>query len=251
MKVTVVLMKGYGKSECEDAVLVGNELLHEGIKQFDFAEPTCICIADGVGGNNGGEKASQFILDRIMQSKYVGLNIEEVRTMILKINSELINHGSKTNNMKNMATTLTAVFINSDTSLYAHCGNTRLYVMQGSYLKQITKDQTTAQWLRDAGCHDAADLCNKNEIVGCLGGGDTKYATKLLVDEISNKNTQGTLIFTSDGIHEYVEIEVMEEVFRSEKDDMKAANLIASIASKAGSLDDKTIVIVRSRLIGL
>ena len=54
-----------------------------------------------------------------------------------------------------------------------HCGNSRIYSLQGNFLKQVTEDQTTYQWLMATGNIEAAEHCNKSEIRGAFGGGAT------------------------------------------------------------------------------
>ena len=60
-----------------------------------------------------------------------------------------------------MATTLTCVVATKDGYYLIHAGNTRLYVMQGSYLKQLTVDHTTYNWLVACGQYEVAKVCRK------------------------------------------------------------------------------------------
>ena len=62
MKVNVVVSKGIGKKICEDSVLLGHSVMSECDAEIEVDLPTTICVADGVGGNLGGEIASHFFL---------------------------------------------------------------------------------------------------------------------------------------------------------------------------------------------
>jgi protein phosphatase len=69
-----------------------------------------------------------------------------------------------------MATTLTGFYFNDGQYKIVHVGNTRAYVKQGKYLKQITSDHTTYNWLLNSGQIEAAAKCNRSEITNCFGG---------------------------------------------------------------------------------
>ena len=118
-----------------------------------------------------------------------------------------------------------------------------MYGLQGSYLKQFTKDQTTYQWLLDRGQIEEADICNKNEITYCLGGGNLKYATGICVNEYSLLNQCKRILLSSDGIHEYVSTDELEDFILGDinKETMQK---IADKARDNGSEDDKTIVVI-------
>lgn len=115
--------------------------------------------------------------------------------------------------------------------------------MQGNYLKQFTKDQTTYQWLLDRGQIEEADICNKNEIIYCLGGGNLKYAAGICVNEYSTLNQCKRILLSSDGIHEYVSTDEFEDFILGDINE-ETMKKIADEARSNGSDDDKTIVVI-------
>ena len=50
-----------------------------------------------------------------------------------------------------------------------HVGNTRVYGLQGNYLKQLTEDQTTYQWLLNIGQIEAARSVIRMQITQLFG----------------------------------------------------------------------------------
>ena len=60
---------GKRHSISEDAVLVGSEVLTETSEVFPVPQSGFVCVADGVGGNGGGDKASQFVLKKLSSIK--------------------------------------------------------------------------------------------------------------------------------------------------------------------------------------
>lgn len=245
MKVSVVVSRGVGKSKCEDAVLVSDSVISDCDFEGELKTPSAICVADGVGGNLGGELASRFLLEKIANLQNVDYTEEVLNEILLKFNKELLAYAEETEDKKQMATTLTGLFIDKEKMFYAQSGNTRLYVMQGNYLKQITKDHTTYQWLMDCGNEEAAESCNKNEIRCCFGGGSEKYLGQLLVKSIENHSNISTMLLTSDGIHEYVGIDILEELLASGNSDLDIIEEMCRIAEANGSKDDRTAVLIR------
>lgn len=245
MQITVQVQKGPHKQVCDDAALVGSYLIDEGIHQFDDMMPSIIAVADGVGGMKGGREASHFVLSYLSNTEQLASkSADELTGIVNKCNNSLLDEAKRNPVLSRMATTLTGVVFGAEKAMLIQLGNTRLYGMPGSYLKQISTDQTTYQALLNMGQIDAAESCNKSEIVGCLGGGNPEFAKRTIVEEIPERLLRNILVLTSDGIHEYVEPDIIEAALES-GDDKAAVQKIIDAANAAGSKDDKTVIIVR------
>lgn len=240
MKVYSYMVHGSGKTVSEDSILVDKQLLKEGYFAFDEVM-SCFAVADGVGGYAGGREASEFVLNEL-KDKLCG----NMKQNLIEINNSLISYSKSILGKEKMATTLSSLMLSDNNSnIIVHVGNTRIYAIQGMYLKQLTKDHTTVQFLRSKGDFAAADAAPKNEITSCLGAGITKGLSQIQVCEI-DKDFTGYVI-TSDGIHDYLEDDCLED-FVSEKDySERAFEQLANLASENGSDDDKSIVIVLCR----
>ena len=179
MKISVGVQRGQNKLYCDDTVLVGKTIINDREVLIDDTVPFAICVADGVGGNAGGKDASIFVMQEILSllPEYVEKN--GLYKYFQDMNQALLKYGDQTSDKKTMATTFTGLFFVGDKIYLVHIGNTRLYSMQGAYLKQLTEDHTTYQWLINAGQYEVAEQCNKNEITACFGGGNTNLANSL------------------------------------------------------------------------
>lgn len=244
MRVCLSVEIGNEKSECEDTALFNGTLISNQIMCTNDDVFRCVGVADGVGGNAGGRIASRYIAHQFGQTNFTHLTNCEIRCFLEKTNAELIKYAATIPGKEEMASTLTCVVAACDGYYLVHAGNTRLYVMQGAYLKRLTTDHTTYNWLMECGQYEAAERCNRSEINCCLGGGNLRYANRLVVDKLSEVCPK-TLILTSDGIHEFVDIDSIENALATSESDYEAARLITTKAIKNGSTDDKTIVIVR------
>ncbi len=238
MKVFVYMEHAANKSCSEDTAVANGQICKDGYSFFD-ASGNCVAIADGVGGNAGGQEASEFVINRL-KAGIVG-NVKETA---LRINEELISSAQNIPGKERMATTLTALFFNDEKPVCVlHVGNTRLYAIQGDYLKQITRDHTTAEFFRSRGDFEAADNAIQSEITSCFGAGTAATIRQLQVYEI-DKSYAGFVI-TSDGLHDYLDEEVVEAFVAS---GMFSEELFKKMVQKArdnGSADDISIIVAK------
>lgn len=230
---------GKRHSKSEDAVLVGSEVLTETSETLPMPECGFICVADGVGGNHGGDQASQYVLGELAKEQRVG--DVDFADRLKEINESLIAKASSDGTAVDMATTLTGFYINNGQIKLVHIGNTRAYIKQGKYLKQITSDHTTYNWLLSSGFVEAAQKCNRSEITNCFGGNNPSLLSKLLVTECQQFSLA---LLTSDGVHEYVDLDSLEETIMGKGALSEKCEEIARRAIEAGSEDDISIVII-------
>ena len=240
MKVYAYMERGAGKLFSEDTMLSNGTIMKEGFYTFD-SPSDCVAIADGVGGNAGGREASEYVLGRCRNE----LSIEDPRTTIQKINSDLLEYARKMSGMEQMATTLSAIiFSDASPAKIVHIGNTRVSAIQGAYAKQLTKDHTTVEFLRARGDYDAADRAPQNEITACMGSGTKDRISQLQIIEV-DRDYSG-YVLTSDGIHDYLEAEDIEDYIACGDWSEQAFENLSRRARDNGSDDDKTIIIVKN-----
>ena len=88
---------------------------------------------------------------------------------------------------------------------------------------------------------EEADICNKNEITYCLGGGNLKYGAGIFVRGCIALNHCKRVLLSSDGIHEYVSIDELEDFILGDIT-QKTMKKVADRARANGSDDDKKSV---------
>ena len=62
--------------------------------------------------------------------------------------------------------------------------------------------------------------------------------------QVTSSNTANTVLLTSDGIHEYVSIDELEDILSADVPNDEKCNAICNAALDAGSNDDMTVVLV-------
>ncbi len=231
---------GKQHSESEDSVLVGTAILSDTSTVLPFPEEDgFICVADGVGGNAGGAQASNFVLNVL--SKWRDNTDEDLKSFLINANNSLIAYASADKTASDMATTLTGICISDGTYKLVHVGNTRAYVRQGKYLKQITSDHTTYNWLLSNNQVEAAERCNRNEITSCFGGANPALLSKLYISDCPQF---ALALLTSDGVHEYVDLDTLEDILATDGSYSDKCEEIIQRAIAAGSKDDLSVVVI-------
>ena len=221
----------------EDRIIVGKNIIAGGILQSQLTNGI-IAVADGVGGNNAGAVASHYVAKQLSTLNTVSEND------LTRINEELLSLSLECSAYENMATTLSGVAsFNGATQVFS-IGNTRVYLLQGKkYLKQLTTDDTTLNYLLATGQlspEEAESFDRKNEITACFGGG-AAHLFKMKCSTIESLSSP--FMMTSDGIHDYISIDLMEDIIAENGITVLACEAMISAARDAGSKDDISIVI--------
>ncbi len=237
MNIIAITQKGLNKIENEDRIVIGKNIIAEGAFKTQLANGI-IAVADGVGGNNAGAVASDYVAKRIS-------TLDDVSESEFKrINEELLLFASRNPNCEKMATTLSGVaYLNGVLQVF-NIGNTRVYLLQGGkYLKQLTTDDTTLNYLLATGqlsYEEVESFDRKNEITACFGGGGA-HLFKIKCSTIDS--ILSSLIITSDGIHDYISVDLMEDIIANNGLTVTACEAMIIEARKAGSKDDASIII--------
>ena len=78
-----------------------------------------------------------------------------------------------------------------------------------------------------------------------MGGGTESLLQQLEVRRVFQDGLPSVLILTSDGIHEYVDIDRLEDLVFSGDPDSEIIKTAMDEAEANGSTDDKTLIILR------
>lgn len=225
-------------------------------------EAGLFAVADGMGGHKAGEVAAQLAVDAIAGFIARSQNDHDVtwpygiddtlsfdgnrlRTAIFLANRKVFRVAESSDDYGGMGTTVVSLLINGANAVIGSVGDSRLYVLSGRELKQLTTDDSFASTLLaqmpDMRPQDVAQHPMRNVLTNVLGGRstvDVHVSERLLADgEI--------LLLCSDGIHGVLEADAMRDVLLTIPDEERAAQAIVDLALERGSRDNVTAVVVR------
>ena len=236
---------GVKRQNNEDAISLPSE--NDGIKLF--------ILADGMGGAKAGEKASQLAIETIRD--YVRLNfikiertkeeIEEViRKAMVEANKKVFELSMEYKEYNGMGTTVVVVLIYRGTLYIGHIGDSRVYRLRQSVLRQLTKDHSYVQELLRQGTitiEEAKNHPQKNVLLKALG-----CDRDIMPDVITKGFVKGDVILLcSDGLTNMVDDKRIYEIIMKNTSDLKVAcKMLIDTANDNGGIDNVSAIIISS-----
>lgn len=207
-------------------------------------------VADGMGGHQAGDVASKMLIDLLgEQWKLAGIKSREeaqewLPPMIQKANKTIHEAGTQNPERTGMGTTLVLVMIFNDEVLYANVGDSRLYVMNATEIKQLTEDHSLVNELVKTGEISeemAANHPRKNVLTRSVG-----TPNDVVADLGELTLTSGdTLLLCSDGLTNMVLNEDILKIIQMKTSMEEILNELVNSANEAGGADNITALLVR------
>lgn len=217
-----------------------------------------IVVADGMGGMNAGEVASELAIETVREyfsPENITGDVLKTRYSIEKFMNEVIvaadarikEEARRNPETKGMGTTIVIGWILDGKLYVSWCGDSRAYVYNpAAGLHQITKDHSYVQGLVDKGAitrEEAFDFPDSNIITRCLSDSTAKAKPESLLRPYDICDGDVILLCT-DGLSGMIRDSEIEEIIRANEKDMDVLvdELIKAACDAEGS-DNITICI--------
>jgi protein phosphatase len=203
---------------------------------------TILAVADGMGGHNAGEVASEVAIDSIRKYPF-NFNedlINQIKLAVNNANENIINYSDNNDNFNNMGTTLTISLIKNNKLYYGHVGDSRIYIFDGD-LKQITKDHSLVNDLienKSIKPEEAFNHPQKNIITQALG---IDKDLEIQTNEI-NVNKKNILMLCTDGLTDMIRFDKLEKIIKQDKPIKEILDELGTKALQNGGNDNITII---------
>ncbi len=208
-------------------------------------------VADGIGGNLGGDIASRMAVSHFSKafSETGSFRSESqvkawVEKQVEKANTEIYQYGQKRPALKGMGTTLCGALITRHAVYIVNIGDSRAYAWwNDGRMSQLTMDHTL---LNDMLMHgeltreEAENFPRKNVLTNALGVWESvKCDINVHQEQIDG------LLLCSDGLHGYVSEEhIMSIVMNHDMDPTLRGRKLLKAALDTGGFDNITIVLI-------
>lgn len=203
-------------------------------------------VADGMGGHNAGEVASQMAATNIVD--YVKENFSSSRAenllveAIEKVNKDIFAFSNTSENLSGMGTTVTTCFMTKNFIQVANVGDSCCFAVKNNEIKKITKDHSLVQELVDIGSiseKEAENHPKKNIITRALG---TSINVNVDIFQLENREYD-LYILCSDGLtNELTKEEILQVVTEGESY-VNIANKLVYLAKQNGGRDNITVLL--------
>ena len=220
-----------------------------------------LLVADGVGGASGGEVASRTaihaLLDLVVETPDWIMRLDEalarevlerLERRFQKVRQVLVARARSDAALSGMATTMTVACSLGDVLLTAHVGDSRAYLLRGGELRRLTRDQTMAQSLADAGAIPPEEV-GKHPARHILTGALATRGAFAQVELGHCRLEDGDrLLLCSDGLTEMVADREIAKLLGASSSAEEACRRLVDLALEQGGKDNVTVVVGRYRI---
>jgi len=214
-----------------------------------------VLLADGMGGHNAGEVASELAVNCIREAlldvltpNMLASNIinfaDALREAVVYANDEIIRMANSRLECAGMGTTIVVQLFHGNRVIMASVGDSRIYRLRGKQLTRLTTDHSLVQEMLDNGyiSEEEAQLsASRNLITRALGIADT-----VEVDVIEETFENGDVyLLCSDGLTDLVtDDEILQLLLLYEHDRDLASRELVALANEKGGKDNISIILV-------
>lgn len=208
-------------------------------------------VCDGMGGNNGGDIASNMAvkeisecMSRLLEDKKNSEDIKELMLYAIKCANDVVfSKSQKEDLLRGMGTTVVLAVISNMNLQIFHAGDSRAYVIGKYGIKQISVDHSMVQEMLDSGeitITEARHHAQKNIITRALGVNDE---IKPDYNEIHLENGDIVMLCT-DGLSNHLEDYEIYKLFSKFNLDKIPKILIEECNARGGN-DNITVSIIK------
>ena len=221
--------QGLVRNNNEDAVFVGRRLL---------------VIADGMGGLPAGELASDILvkaLSVVDEHPDSGEPLQEVIDAVETANHRIQEAVADDDARDGMGTTVTAMLLAGDRVAALNVGDSRLYLLRGGEMNQLTRDDTYVQALVDQGVlspDDARRHPQRALVTQAVQGGPFRPAGRMIPIQDGDR-----FLLCSDGLTDYVDDARIADVLRSQPERKGCAEQLVRCTLDAGAPDNVSVIV--------
>ena len=209
-------------------------------------------VADGLGGHEGGEVASELVLRTVVdflaaqegqpQPATPGGSPEGLIVRAVRLAHHEV-HVRQSGRLSMMASTITAVLLRDGEAVVCNLGDSRTFLVRDGEARRLTRDHTVLAEMEEAGLDTSNPFAvmHRNSLTGAVG-------MEASVDpECSREAVRpgDVLVLASDGLYEPVPPELMVSLLAQGGSAQEMAERLVAKAYDRGGSDNITGVVVR------
>ena len=218
---------GYVRDHNEDSLIIS---------------PPLFAVADGMGGHEAGEIASEITVNTLAELAPSHLDAEGLTAAVEAANYNVMKAPRQGIGRDGMGTTLTAVMLEGERLLIAQVGDSRAYLLHKGHLQQITRDHSLMADLIEAGQitpEEARVHPNRSVITRAIG---SDIHMRPDIYEL-NVDAGDRILLCSDGLSSMISNNAIESIMRRQSDAQHCADELVTAALENGGADNVTVVV--------
>ncbi|MGD2170216.1 MAG: Stp1/IreP family PP2C-type Ser/Thr phosphatase [Chlamydiota bacterium] len=204
-------------------------------------------LADGMGGHNAGEIAAKKTIQSLSEyvkinfrSDYFKISLKEVITdlnqSIYEANQLVFNLSRDHESFQGMGTTVCCLYLHNADAIFAHVGDSRVYLYRNNILHKLTEDHSLSKESFKEVPHPY-----KNIITRAIG-----IQSEVLPDIGHIKIKKDDIFFLcSDGLTDFLHHEEIKNILKHKHSLKLTVQKLIDNAKENGSRDNITILMVK------
>jgi protein phosphatase len=218
-------------------------------------------VADGVGGGAAGEIASQTAIGVLVQLATTSPNwifrldedrqvrdlLDRLKLRIDQIHEELIRKARAESDLRGFGTTMTIGLNVGGVLFLAHVGDSRVYLLRGGSLQQLTRDHTLSQDLAEQGFTDIQGVpveSLRHVLTRALTDDTRPVRPEVQAVELEDRDR---VLFCTDGLSDMVPDPEIAGVLGGDGSSEEIAERLVERALAAGGKDNVTVIVGKYR----
>lgn len=160
---------------------VGKVRKHNEDSMLERTEAGMWVVADGMGGHDGGDVASQMIVNSL-KKVHEGISLEryidDVEDRLIEVNEKLIQKASESAKRTTIGSTVVMMLAYEKYCVYLWAGDSRLYRLRNNELRQMTTDHSQVEQYVEQGLisrEEAAVHPHGNMITRAVGAAQSFF----------------------------------------------------------------------------
>lgn len=205
-------------------------------------------VADGVGGNNSGEIASRTAVNQIVE--FVETNeindmdaVDFLLKSISQANFKVFDLSQKYKENNGMATTMVIAYIKDSWLYILNVGDSRAYIYEQGYLRQLTEDHTYVNTLVKLGIitKDEAEVHDERHKITKAVGAESEIKPDISRIKISKGDK---IVLCTDGLSGELSEDEMESILARGENMTETCKLLVEAANENGGNDNITAICI-------
>jgi len=202
-------------------------------------------VADGMGGHQAGDIASQAIADALRTVTLSGdlsLDVDKIEDTLISVNDELRLHAQTQCQGGTVGSTVVTLLARDEIGVALWAGDSRLYRLRRGRLEQITRDHNPISDLLDSGTVSEAQVLSANtNIITRAVGGQADLNLDVVIFDVQPDDT---FLLCSDGLYRELEVTALQQQLHGEMLDDVADRLL-EMCLEGPARDNVSLVLAR------
>ena len=228
---------------------------------YGMSHGKLLMVADGIGGHQGGNRASFMAIDLIINQLLNSMHwfssseneeaereagfIEDLKKLMQHAHVAIEKEAREEIGKKGMGTTLTVAYVIWPWMYVLHAGDSRCYLLREGQMRQLTRDHTVSNQLIEKGGMTVEEANNSrwsNVLYNALGAGAAE-----VVPEVHKVALQpgDTIMLCTDGLYRHVRDDEIRDLLETELEPPESCRSLIDLANFRGGHDNITVVVAR------